>query len=325
MKNCNFCSIQAFKIITGPRSSFFHAFAILLFLAQFNWTYLADTGRQYQVGLFHGDNTGHLLIYLNSKIIIIDFQVLETKTYSFFIEEELCELEVERTEENRFAYGFKINQEADTPLNRQRKEKEKADYRKSYLLAGAFFVFILIGSLIFISAYRQQKKRLTEQIQMQMIERPVTINVIKQQGDSIGLQYQLEFGGKVSQFARLIRQSEVNLPFPLESGDEFNLRFNLSRPYINELNFSEPPQEQLIRYRRRTLERHMSLHPGQTRAQASCLVDVAYELKGIDGLADFYYQDESPEDSPTHNRQTYQKLTRDIPFIDKAEACRIPN
>lgn len=301
--------------------SFTHTFAILLFLAQFNWTYLADTGRQYNVGLFHGDKTGHLLVYLNAKVIIIDFQVLETKSYSFFIEEELCEIEVERQAE-RFAYGFKINQEVDTPLNRERKKTEKANYRKGYWLAGAFFALMLIGSLIFIFAYRKQKRELRERYSM--LVKPVTLNSVQSAGDTITLAYQLEFQGQKKDFKRSIHQQEINTPFPLEPGDEFNLQFDRFEPTTNQLNFAEPTYTQLRRYRWRTVEKHLVLHPELTRDQGECLVNIAYELKGLEGLADFYFQSQSPDDSPLHNRTTYQKLIRDIPFLNQAEACRFP-
>lgn len=305
----------------GPSLSFTHTFAILLFLAQFNWTYLADAGRQYNVGLFHGDKTGHLLVYLNAKIIIIDFQVLETKSYSFFIEEELCKIEVERQGE-RFAYGFKINEEVDTPRNRERKKTEKANYRKGYWLAGLFFAIMLIGSLIIINAYRKQKRELEGRYGM--LVKPVTIDAVKQRGDTIALRYQLEFQGQKNDFDRLISQKEVNTPFPLKPGDEFNLRFNRFRPTINELDFETPTYTQLRRYRWRAVEKHLALHPELTRDQGECLVKIAYELKGLEGLADFYFQTRSPDDFPLHNSITYQKLIRDIPFLDQAEACRIP-
>lgn len=290
-------------------------------MAQFNWTYLADTGRQYNVGLFHGDKTGHLLVYLNAKVIIIDFQVLETKSYSFFIEEELCEIEVERQAE-RFAYGFKINQEVDTPLNRERKKTEKANYRKGYWLAGAFFALMLIGSLIFIFAYRKQKRELRERFSM--LVKPVTLNSVQSAGDTITLAYQLEFQGQKKDFNRSIHQQEINTPFPLEPGDEFNLQFDRFEPTINQLNFVEPTYTQLRRYRKRTVEKHLALHPELTRDQGECLVNIAYELKGLEGLADFYFQNQPQDDSPLHNSITYQKLIRDIPFLDQAEACRFP-
>jgi len=81
------------------------------------------------------------MVYVNSKVIIIDFHIKHAKTYSFYIGGELCELELEKTETN-FRYGFKVNEKVNTPLNRIRKKYHKRDQLKS--LAVILFVIILI-------------------------------------------------------------------------------------------------------------------------------------------------------------------------------------
>ena len=64
-------------------------------MAQMNWIYLDDRGGRHSIGLYHGDRSGHMLIHCNRKIIQIDFSVKETKTYSFFVEDEFCEMIVD--------------------------------------------------------------------------------------------------------------------------------------------------------------------------------------------------------------------------------------
>jgi len=262
------------------------------------------------------------MVYLNSKVILIDFQVLETKTYSFFIEEELCEIEVER-KDDRFAYGFKINQDVDTPLNRQRKEREKADMRKGYWIAGAFFTIILIGSLIFAYAYRQKKKRIAEALTM--ASRPVAVQVVEQRQDSVDLRFQLEFQGLKRDYLRSVPVDAITTPFPLEAGDEFNLRFSLYKPSVNQLDFESITYTQLGRYRDRTMAVHQKHHPELNQDQVACEVDIAFQLYGIEGLAHFYFQDQTEAASPGFNSKTFQKLIRDLPYLEKAEACRLPN
>lgn len=263
------------------------------------------------------------MVYLNSKVIIIDFQVLETKTYSFFIEEELCELEVERKEDDRFAYGFKINQDVDTPLNRKRKAQEKSDMRKTYWLAAGFFTIILIGSLIFAHAYRQKKKRLAETFSS--ASRPVAVQVVQQRQDSVDLKFQLEFQGLTRDYVRSVPIDAITTPFPLETGDEFNLRFSLYKPSMDQLDFESISYTQLGKYRDRTMAIHQKSHPELTQDQVACQVDIAFQLYGIDGLAHFYFQDQVAKDSPLFNRESFQKLIRDLPYLEKAEACRLPN
>ena len=57
-------------------------------MSQFTWTYIGDNGALHRVGLFHGDETGHLMIYCNTRIVVIDFGVTTSKNYSFFINDD---------------------------------------------------------------------------------------------------------------------------------------------------------------------------------------------------------------------------------------------
>ena len=65
-------------------------------MGQLRWTYLGDSGQQYKVGLYHGENSGHLLLYVNSSPVLIDFSVSDSKKYSLFIGDELCDLVLEQ-------------------------------------------------------------------------------------------------------------------------------------------------------------------------------------------------------------------------------------
>jgi len=107
------------------------------------WTYLGDDGSRHNIGLFHGDNTGHLLVYCNARIVVIDFSVRATKNYSFYINDELCDLAVEE-KEGKFSYGFKVDQVTDTPLNRQRRKMIRSQVKQTLLLGLIFILFIVL-------------------------------------------------------------------------------------------------------------------------------------------------------------------------------------
>lgn len=111
-------------------------------MSQMTWTYIGDNGARHRVGLFHGDNTGHLLVYCNTRIVVIDFGVTSSKNYSFFINDELCDIEVEE-KEGKFSYGFKVDQVTDTPRNRGRKKMIR-DERRQTIVAGAVFVLFIV-------------------------------------------------------------------------------------------------------------------------------------------------------------------------------------
>lgn len=118
-------------------------------MSQMTWTYIADDGVRYNVGLFHGDNTGHLLVYCNARIVVIDFSVLSSKNYSFFINDELCDLVIEE-KDGKFLYGFKVDEVTDTARNRGRRKMLRTEVRQSLLIGFLFILIILlIGWLVF--------------------------------------------------------------------------------------------------------------------------------------------------------------------------------
>lgn len=107
---------------------------------QFHWTYWDNLGRQHIVGILHGIKTGHLVIHLNSRVLIIDFNVLQSKTYSFLINEEICELQIEEQ-----ASGFKYDLGVNEAQELARKEKKKKEEKK--------FLYQQIGAVILTSIF----------------------------------------------------------------------------------------------------------------------------------------------------------------------------
>ncbi len=112
-------------------------------MSQIAWTYVDDDGYRHEVGLFHGDNSGHLLVYCNSRIVVIDFNVLTSKNYSFFIDEELCDVAIEE-KEGKFSYGFTIDQITDTPRNRGRRKMNRDEVKQTLIMAAACVVMITL-------------------------------------------------------------------------------------------------------------------------------------------------------------------------------------
>ncbi len=283
---------------------------------RFNWTYLADMGKKHHVGLMHGAESGHLLVYCDSNIILIDFKVLEDKTYTFFIDEQLCEISIEKMN-GQFYYGFEINKKADTPRNRMRKKIEKRHLKQSLLF--------LAGVILLISSF--------------------TYFMVKGKDDSVGDYYQniLQNNGKESK-AKIVTVSPSEITYfyivngqsysaetkskdesivvlengmPMEEGDEFIVTYVPNRPDLNKIDYNRPTSYQVDRYRKRTVSQHLYLNPALDSLKAVCIIDIAFETKGIQGLADIYFQQASSSDNPRNNKNTYGKLTRDIPFQNK--------
>ena len=74
-------------------------------MSQWRWTFYDPHQGTQTLGLYHGEDSGHVMIYLNQKVVIIDFMVHKTKTYSLMVNELLVKLNL--VENNgEFTYDF---------------------------------------------------------------------------------------------------------------------------------------------------------------------------------------------------------------------------
>lgn len=115
-------------------------------MAQTQWTYHGPSGRSYHVGLYHGDDSGHVIIYCNNNIMTIDFNVQEDKSYSFYLEKDLCELSLSQRGDG-FDYDFQIANAVETPKSSD--NLESVDY--IYLgLASVLIIGIIVSVFLAI-------------------------------------------------------------------------------------------------------------------------------------------------------------------------------
>jgi hypothetical protein len=288
-------------------------------LNHYTWTYVAGEGRNYNVGLLHGNTTGHLLIYAGAKIVTIDFRVFESKKYTFFIEDELCEIRLERRGEEMY-YFFEIDKKTDTPLNRERRQIERKYLRQS-LLAMAAFAVVVAAFIIWMNYLKNQSVPADEQLARH--SRQTVGKVLIREGTpqpEISYHFVANnqgFSAKPSLQSKPIIL--LNNGMPLETGDEFLVNYVPSNPGISHIDFNKPTERQLDIYRQRAIAKHAQLHPSEAPSLVDCMVKIAYDLQGIAGLADFYFQDATPDQNPEHNQNTFLRLTRDLPFQKKVK------
>lgn len=286
-----------------------------------HWTLVTDEGNPQKIGLLHGQKTGHLMIYCNSKVVTIDFKVRDSKVYSFFVNDELCEIHLIRKDDKMF-YEFKINKQADTPRNRVRKKMQKKYWGQTLLFFGGMLI-LLTGFLLGMKYY--SSKNLEQNLEATLVSQGVetigTVMIDGSQTDSkISYLYIAENISHSSKLSPERLAKKVSKPFfPLQSGDEFLVEYAPSNPKLSKIFFNKPTSKQVKLYFNRVVNRHKNLNPNLTNSIIKCQVRAAFELKGIDGLADFYHQNSSPEKNPKHNKNTYLRLIRDLPFQKKVE------
>lgn len=263
----------------------------------------------------HGAKSGHLLIYCDAKILLIDFNVLDNKTYSFFIDDQLCEIEVER-QGNQFLYGFEINKKADTPRNRQRKKLEKRNLIQSGLMLLGLIALVAL-TVFGLKKWNKPQTR-NASIILEKEGEEGKARILKVSNSEIayfyivdGQSYSAETS--VEDVSKLAPENGM----PLEKGDEFVMIYAPNHPLLNKIDYSRPTSDQIEKYFQRTINQYRSFQPDLDATQVACLVKIAYELKGISGLANCYFQETSPTNNPHHNQNTYNRMIRDIPFQNK--------
>ncbi len=289
-------------------------------LNHYNWIYVPGEGRKIPVGLYHSSKKGHLLIYVGKKITTIDFNVLDSKEYTFFIDNELIRIKLERRGDEMY-YFFEIDKKADTPMNRARWAMERKFLRQ--LVAGlVVFVFLVTGFTLYLNHHRtpdfsKAEKLLTTQgvetvakVTVGPGDRQPEITyhfVAKNQGYSAKPPVQ-------SQPLVLLKNG-----MPLESGDEFVVLYVPSNPSVNRIDFERPSKRQIDIYQKRAVQKHLSLNPSQAPSIAECMVKTAFDMEGITGIAKFYFQNMPPSENPTHNENSFFRLVRSLPFQKKVQ------
>lgn len=106
---------------------------------------------------------------------------------------------------------------------------------------------------------------------------------------------------------------------PLESGDEFIVEYVPSNPSVNRIDFQRPTKQQVQVYQERVAIKHLALHPDEAPQIVKCKVQVAFDLGGIGGLADFYFQNTTKDKNSDHNELSYSRLTHSLPFQKKVK------
>ncbi len=308
-------------------------------MAQMGWVLLDDRGGRHRVGLYHGDQSGHLMIHCNLRVVQVDFSVKESRTYSFFIEDEFCEIRLFKEQDGRFGYEFVVNKTVDTPRNRVRRVDERRIRRQMALFIIGFVAVALAGVIGFLYFDRWQKtKRLTQSslfssLSEEHVRRLATeghkstaqLYVVRE-----AMQRKVIYGFTTADSTRISGTFEapdtglVVLPngFPLTDRDEFLVTYLVSDPRVHRIDFYQPTRNTITTYIKMAGEAEHRNHPDISDKRGICLALSAAELKGWQALANFIFQTRSTRENSRYNRESYLRLVRDVDFSKVAqEGC----
>lgn len=120
-------------------------------MAQRAWSITGLYGKTYNLGLFHGEDTHHVVVHCNNSVVAIDFGVKESKTYSLLLDQQLCEVTIDHTGGDNFTYDCRLNYDVETPHNVKRKQARAAEQwsERVRLAAAAAVVLVILAFLVF--------------------------------------------------------------------------------------------------------------------------------------------------------------------------------
>jgi len=307
-------------------------------MAQVSWVYLDDFGGRHRIGLYHGDRSGHLLLHCDALIVQVDFSVKETRRYSFFVEDELCEVSVVK-EPQGFSYDFQVNKKLDTPRNRLRRSDERRT-RKQMALLITGLVIVVAGVVFGLRWWGRQQK--TDQLAgMSLSSRltPENERLLAAGGSKAvaqlfvvheALKRRVFYGfittssNQISGYFSVPDTGLIILPngFPLHDRDAFSVRYLPADPSIHQVSFDEPDAKTIRGYLEQAGLAEAAGHPEATPGHSLCVAQLTLREKGWPALADLIFQSAPAERNAQHNRDTYLRLVREPEFSKKVkQAC----
>jgi hypothetical protein len=122
------------------------------------WTIAGNHNHRFIVRLMHSTDSGNLLLYCNKDLLYFDTNVVNSSKYSFFLDEELCEVHLDR-QGGFFHYSFQINKNAATERNNTRKIMDKKYKKQMYSFFGGLAIMVILGLVAgrYMDAWKYKK------------------------------------------------------------------------------------------------------------------------------------------------------------------------
>lgn len=263
------------------------------------------------------------MVYCNQKVVLVDFKVFDSRSYPLFLDDELFHINVERRN-GQYFYGLKMDKQADTPRNQARRLLEKKHWKQTMI-----FVALLAAAVTAVTILGQRAKpkppgpsARAELIKYHGQLTEATVVRIYQHADKTTIRYQFEVQNQPYSGRMVLPPSEqaaLENGMELREGDEFALQYVSDQPGVHAIRLDQPTARQLQRYRERAFQQHAKLHPGLSQSHIDCLLDIAFEIKGVNGYADLLFQTAPTSRNPHANELTYKRLLRSLDFRNASQ------
>ena len=284
------------------------------------WTYISRNGERNLITILHSPRLGHFLIFFNRKIVLANKKVFNQDSYSFFIDDELCIVDI-RTVSGKYTYTFQVDKKADTPLNQFRKKNDQKNLYYSLTTFG--FLFFMVG-IAMVAIFHQQDSAKWKSILENAILTTAEIQIIELKRNQFHVFYSYKEGN--INYRDIIQTDKTSNPildngFPIETSDAFFLTYSSKMKRNNKLHLDYPTPKTTQRYRILGEAKYQENHPAANSSYCDCIADIAYELKDWKGYALLYNEQNLSSDNERFNQKEYQSFVNSTPFLDAEVDC----
>lgn len=257
---------------------------------------------------------------MNNKIILLDKKVFGQDSYSFFIDEELCIVDI-LIIDNKYQYKFRVDTKVETELNQIRKEKRKKNLLYSLTTFGGLFTAVAIAMVVIFTV---QDNRLWESIRDNAVLSVAKIEIIELQKNRFHVFYTYRDS------TRTVRgvMSSYKEPnpilengFPVKPNDAFLVTYSDKVKTNSKLHLNHPTHRTVQRYRQLASAKYLKNNPKAMPDYCNCIIDIAYATRGWEGYALLYNATTSTTDNERFNTQTYENWLNSKGFLDKEIDC----
>ena len=206
------------------------------------WTIAGNHNHRFIVRLMHSTDSGNLLLYCNKDLLYFDTDVLNSSKYSFFLDEELCEVHLDR-QGGFFHYSFQINKNIATARNNTRKTMEKGYRKQMYYFFGTLALLVIMGLVAgrYMDA-RKYKKHGEEFRKMADSVTAVTVNTVDN-----GKTYFYQFSHNGKMITDVLDKARYDLPKDLKNGAVYKIYYFDNSPMSCWIDFEAPLESATVK------------------------------------------------------------------------------
>lgn len=282
-----------------------------------DWIFYGHLHR-HLVTLFHFEQTGRVMLYLNRRLLLEEMLPMpqSSHTYQFFIDDELCELELGYAPKIGFSYDFRSPNYSTSRYGRWQRWKDRLENLK---IVGVLALFLLIS--LPVVYYFWQQNRSEKDFKVGMMTEGTVIGVeptFEKKGTAATGMALYSFVSDTKGYAgkqALVYDSKTKKfrtpdGLPIRGGEQFMVLFQPANPIHNRIDFRRPTAQQIQAYQtdvRAACMRHFSkLESSQAMMYCDCLSRFLVEQYGIEAIVRLYQSATPKTEHAQYNTDTFE-------------------